>query len=439
MVRFIYLFINRHNKYINLKGITGENSMIKKIFKNKILNLIFYLSICLCMIFMEGCKGEESNSEEKNGTLSIVLEKGNVGDLENINIILENFKKAHENYSVSIIEKEDIKNIKQDIINKKYDVIISSRDTFLTLNESGLIKDLTSYFNQNKSQSKFYDIVYAYGKVGDKNLGMGLLPSSIEILYNKNKLSDYLKENNALEGLKNIINEKDIKIPYILPSDLNINLAISSIASNNLIKENNLISIYNGDKNKYLDVVDINNMFSLLNILSKDYGLSGKKFIKSDISILESLDNGKIPFAVTTSDIAKDLNYSNIESLENLEINGYKVTPPILSRYTVYATSSSENLQGINTFLDYMINDNTYIPLGEKGIITGNKKADSNFRGLNKIFLTSISKAGINNIPYYLNLPKNFLPALNEKLKDIIDYGLYNKNYWADIVYKVFK
>lgn len=414
--------------------------MIKKILKNKFLNLIFYLSICTCMIFMEGCRGiEESSSKDKNGTLSVALERGNVEDLENINIILENFKQGHKNYSVSIVEEDDIKNIKQDIINKKYDIVISSRDTFLTLNEDGLIKDLTSYFTQNKSQSKFYDIVYAYGKVGDKNLGMGLLPSSIEVLYNKNELSDYLKENNALTSLKNIVNKDNIKIPYILPKDLNINLAISSIASNNLIKENNLISIYNGDENKYLDVVDINSMFSLLNTLSKDYGLNGSKFIKSDLSVLENLNNGEIPFAITTSEIAKNLDYSNIESLSNLGINDYKVTPPILSRYTVYATSSSENLQGINTFFDYMISDDTYTALGEKGIITGNKKADSNFKGLNKVFLTSISKASINNIPYYLNLPKSFLSPLNEKLKDIIDYGLYNKNYWADIVYEVFK
>ena len=265
------------------------------------------------------------------------------------------------------------------------------------------------------------------------------MPSSVEILYNKDKLSNYLKENNTLENLKDIINKENIKIPYILPDDLNINLAISSIVSNNLIKENNLISIYNGDKNKYLDVVDINNMFSLLNTLSKDYGLKGNRFIKSDISILESVDSGEIPFAITTSEIAKGLNYSNVDSLENLGINKYEVTPPILSRYTVYATSSSENLQGINTFFDYMISDDTYTPLGEKGIITGNKKVDSNFKGLNKIFVSSISKATINNIPYYLNLPKSFLSPLNEKLKDIIDYGLYNKNYWSDIVYEVFK
>lgn len=414
--------------------------MVKKILKNKFLSLIFYLSICICMIFMEGCKGgEESGNKDTSGNINIVLEKGDEENLENINIILENFKKAHENYNVDIVENDNIKNIKQDIINKKYDIVISSRDTFLTLNEDGLIKDLTSYFTQNKSQSKFYDIVYAYGKVGNKNLGMGLLPSSVEILYNKDKLSNYLKENNTLENLKDIINKENIKIPYILPDDLNINLAISSIVSNNLIKENNLISIYNGDKNKYLDVVDINNMFSLLNTLSKDYGLKGNRFIKSDISILESVDNGEIPFAITTSEIAKGLNYSNIDFLENLGINKYEVTPPILSRYTVYATSSSENLQGINTFFDYMISDDTYTPLGEKGIITGNKKVDSNFKGLNKIFVSSISKATINNIPYYLNLPKSFLSPLNEKLKDIIDYGLYNKNYWSDIVYEVFK
>ncbi|MDO4534999.1 MAG: extracellular solute-binding protein [Clostridium perfringens] len=413
--------------------------MIKRILNNKFINLIFYVSLCISMIFMEGCQNAQGGKEKTSGTLSIALEKGQIEDLDDIKIILDNFKKSHENYTVTIIEEDDFKNIKQDIIDKKYDIVISSRNTFLTLNENGLIKDLTSYFNQNKSQSKFYDIVYAYGKVGDKNLGMGLIPSSIEILYNKNKLSDILKENNALSSLKSMITNEKLKIPYILPEDLNINLALSSIVSNNLIKENNLISIYNGDENKYLDVIDITDMFKLLNTLSKDYGLKGNKFIKSDISVLESLNNGEIPFAITTSEIAKSLDYSNIESLSNLGINDYKVTPPILSRYTVYATSSSENLQGINTFFDYMISDDTYIPLADKGVITGNKKADSNFKGLNKMFLISISKGSINNIPYYLNLPENFLKPLNAKLKDIIDYGSYNENYWKDIVYEVFK
>ena len=413
--------------------------MAKRFLKGKFINLIFCASLCISMIFMEGCQSTQGNKEKASGTLNIALEKGEVEDLDDIKIILDNFKKYHENYTVSIVEEDNFKNIKDDIINKKYDIVISSRDTFLTLNENGLIKDLTSYFNQNKSQNKFYDIVYAYGKVGDKNLGMGLIPSSIEILYNKNKVLGILEKSDVLSSLKNIVNKESIKVPYILPKDLSINLAISSIVSNSLIKENNLISIYNRDENKYLDVVDITNMFKILNSLSKDYGLNGGKFIKSDISVLEDLNNGEIPFAITTSEVAKNLNYSNIESLTGLRINGYKVTPPILSRYTVYATSNSENLQGINTFFNYMITDEAYTPLVEKGIITGNKKADSNFKGLNKIFLTSISKGNINNIPYYLNLPESFLKPLNKKLENIIDYGSYKDSYWNDIVYEVFK
>ena len=50
---------------------------------------------------------------------------------------------------------------------------------------------------QKIDESKFYDIDSAYGKVGNKNLGMGLLPSSIEILYNKNKLNN--QSNNLID------------------------------------------------------------------------------------------------------------------------------------------------------------------------------------------------------------------------------------------------
>lgn len=406
--------------------------------KRKTLRVIASLIMVFIIMSIEGCQNT-SYSSQNNKSLNIVVEGNDLEDFQYINTILNNFKNKHKDYNVSIVNKNDIKSIKEDMVNKKYDVVISSRETFLTLNEYGLIKDLTSYFNQNKSQSKFYDIVFAYGKVGNKNLGMGLLPSSIEILYNKNKMENILVEGDKIDTLKSIIENKNLKIPYILPKDLNINLAISSIVSNSIIRENNLVSIYNGDKNKYLDVVDISNMFKELNILSNSYKINGKKLIKSNLEVLNSLNNGEIPFVITTSDVAKNLTYENIESLSNLGIGGYEATPPILSRYIAYATSSSENITGINKFFDYMISDDTYEDIAKNGVLTGNKKVDSNFTGLNKVFLTSISKANENNIPYFLNLPKKFMIPLNNKLTQIIDYNTYNSNYWIEIVDEVFK
>lgn len=402
--------------------------------RKKFLNFIFCLIILVIMTLEQGCQNINYMAQNNKKNLSIAIESNTSEDFKYINTILDNFKNSHKNYDVSIINGDNLKDIKQDIMDKKYDIIISSRETFLTLNEYGVIKNLTSYFNQNKSQSKFYDIVFSYGKVGDKNLGMGLMPSSIEVLYNKNNLSNILDDSSNLEYLKSITANKNFKIPYVLPKDLNINLALSSIVSNSIIKENNLVSIYNGDKNKYLDVVDIPKMFKYLNILNADYKINGERLIKSDIGVLESLNSGEIPFVITTSGVAENLDYSNIDSLSNLGINTYEVTPPILSRYIVYATSSSENITAINKFFDYMISDNTYEPLAKEGIITGNKKADSNFTGLNKVFLTSISKGNENNIPYFLNLPEKFMTPLNNKLTEIIDYNKYDSNYWNEIV-----
>lgn len=407
----------------------------KRIFNNRIISFI----IVFVLIAMQGCQNINSTPQNNSKSLNIVIETKDLEGFEYIEMLLENFKNTHKDYQVNIFNSNDLKNIKDNIINQKYDVIISSRETFLTLNEYGLIKDLTSYFNQNKSQSKFYDIVFAYGKVGNKNLGMGLLPSSIEILYNKNKLNNQFAENDKIDFIKSMIKNKDFKILYVLPKDLNINLAISSIVSNSIIKENNLVSIYNGDKNKYLDVVDIPNMFKELSELNNSYKINEKKFIQSNLDVLNDLNEGEIPLVITTSDVAKNLSYENIESLSNLGINNYKATPPILSRYTVCATSSSQNIAGINRFFDYLISDSTYNDIAQKGILTGNKKADSNLTGLNKVFLTSIAEGNESNIPYFLNLPKKFMKPLNDKLIEILDYDRYSPNYWKEIVEQVFK
>lgn len=409
--------------------------------KRKALStIIISLTIVFIIMSVEGCQNASYIPENNNKSLNIIIATNDLEDFRYIDTMLNNFKNGHKDYNVSIVKSNDLKSIKENIMNKKYDIVISSREEFLTLNEYGLIKDLTSYFNQNKSQSKFYDIVFAYGKVGSKNLGMGILPSSIEILYNKNQLGDVLEKKDNEAILKSILKNKDLKIPYVLPKDLNINLAISSVVSNSIIRENDLVSIYNGDKNKYLDVIDISNMFKELSILNYDYGINGNKLIESNIEILNNLNNGEIPFVITTSDIAKNLTYDNIKSLSNLGINGYESTPPILSRYIVYATSSSENITGINRFFDYMISDDTYKDIANDGVLTGNKKADSNLNltGLNKVFLTAIAKGNENNIPYYLNLPKKFMEPLNDKLTEIIDYNKYSSNYWIEIVDEVF-
>lgn len=394
----------------------------------------FILLVLVLALIVTSC-GQKVEKERRN--LTIGVEEGKEEDYKAIELLIEGFKSTHNGYDVVVKTEKDLNGVKEDIINKHFDVIISSRKTFLRFNEQGLTKELTSYFNQNKAQGKFYNIIYSYGKIGEKLFGMGMLPYSMEFVYNKTSLPESLKEVNDLESLKSFIKEKNIKIPVVLPEDTNLELALSSIVYNNIIKQNSLLDIYDTEKSEYLQVEDISDTFKDLNMLVTEYGLNEEDFIVANKDVLEKVNSGEFTIALVSNRAGGNTQYENIESISSINMREYKVTPPIVINYMVYAVSSSENIEGINKFFDYLIKDDTYSPLVENGLLTGNKVADSSATGLNSMLLRTISQGGIDNIPYYLNLPEKFIAPLEKQVNNILQ-GKYTGNSWESVVEDTF-
>ena len=390
--------------------------------------------IVILTITITGCmqKGEKARK-----TLTIGVEEGVEEDYKGIELLIEGFKKSHNEYDVIVKTEKDLNGVKEDIINKHFDVIVSSRKTFLRFNEQGLTKELTSYFNQNKAQGKFYNITYSYGKIGEKLFGMGMFPYSLEFVYNKLEIPKELAEVNDLESLKAFIKKSDIKIPVILPEDNNINLAISSIVYNNIIKQNSLLDVYDTEKSEYLQVFDISEMFKELNMLVTEYRMNEERFFCADKDALDKVNNGEFPIALITNRAGENNQYDQLESLSGVNVNGYKVTPPIVINYIIYAASSSENIEGINKFFDYLLKDDTYYPLVKSGLLTGNKVADSSSTGLNSMLLRTISQGGIDNIPYYINLPNKFINPLEKQIQNVLK-GRFLGEEWQNAVDEAF-
>lgn len=399
-----------------------------------------YKIIILVMIILSSLIGctRKDNVETKN--LNITLEYSDLEDFNEIRKIINKFSTINSDYKINLQIVNDMEKVKDSIVKKEVDIIISMRNNFLYFNKNGLVKDLTSYFNQNKLQDSFFNIAYSYGKVGDKYFGVGLLPYSLGFVGNKNFLDtkDINNTDNNIDLLFDTLNKENKKIPVIFPKELSLELALSTLVANNIIKDTSLINIYDGDKSNYSDKDDIQKIFKSLSVLINKYKIDENQFYLSNEEILDKINNGEIPIALITSRAGKNKIYPNIEILEMENKQEYNVTPPVFINYMVYASSNSENVQGINKFLDYIMEDESYSEIVKDGYLTGNKKADTLSDGLNFKFLWTISQGSITNIPYYLNLPTKFISYLKENLREIIFNKKYNGNEWIEIINNVF-
>ena len=93
-----------------------------------------------------------------------------------------------------------------------------------------------STLEKSNISDSYYDIVSSYGRVGDKYYGIGVVPYSVELLYNKANLKKLNIDNpqNLEQWLKALkkINSNGIKTPVVLTEDVDINgLLFSLIAS----------------------------------------------------------------------------------------------------------------------------------------------------------------------------------------------------------------
>lgn len=399
-----------------------------------------YKIIILVIIMLSSLIGCTRKDNVETKKLTIALEYSDLEDFSEIRKIINEFSNTNSEYKINVQLINDMEKVKDSIIKKEVDIIISMRNSFLDLNKNGLAKDLTSYFNQNKLQDSFFNITYNYGKIGDKYFGVGLLPYSLYLVKNKNFSDEKdINSKNNIDSIFTILNKKNKKVPVILPKELSLELALSTLVANNIIKDTSLIDIYDGDKIKYSKKDEIQEIFKELSELINQYKIDGNKFYLSNEETLDKINNGEIPIALITSRAGKNKIYPNIEIVEIEKKQEYNVTPPVFINYMVYASSNSENVQGINKFLDFIMKYESYSEIVRNGYLTGNKKADILSDGLNFKFLWTISQGGINNIPYYLNLPLKFIKYLKENLKEIIFNRKYTGNEWIEIINNVFE
>lgn len=405
----------------------------------KIKNIVFIaLIIILNCNFLLGCS---KGKDEPKGKLSILIQNNVSQDVDVINTLIANYKKAHSQIEIKIENMTENEKIEKVTVDKPdYDVLICERNMMISMARQGYLSDISSNVSNNKMIDKFYSIVSTYGRIDDKYYGIGVMPYSLNFIYNRQQAAGYIKNSDEIDlmSLLRMSKEKNIKIPIALPKEMDISLAVASIIANNMINETDLEKNFDIGQDKYKKLSQMQEMFKFMNTLYKDYGVNADKFVLSDTSIVKKVESGEVPFALVTTLSSKEIDESkNIAIVNNNIIDSSKVNPPVVIDHLVCQLQNAKNKDEVVRFLDYLSDDESYKALGKEGIITGNRSANSELKGLQSQMIWPISVANENNIVFYHNLPYKMKPHIVEQTKNLIN-GAYSGSEWQTIVDKTY-
>lgn len=364
---------------------------------------------------------------------------------EIIRYLAEEFKNENKNVDIRIDNMSvDHKALVQDINKKKCDLILTSRNEVIELAREGMLNDLTSTYKDEKINDRFYTVYSSYGRVGDKYYSIGILPYTLEMIYNEYALNKYkLKAPTNVDEAKVLLknlNSKKIRVPLIASDDITIYNAIFAVTCINNIATGELENAYNSGPELYSKVKDIQKGFDILNYLKKENIINQDTFELGNDGSLQLLKNGDIPLVVAPSYYLKDTkDQINMKIIDYGTIsNEVKGKVPVMMNLQLCVPTNTEASEQAQEFIKFMLNDKTQKKIAEKGYITGNKEANNIFNGQQAIAVRHIEESDDKSIIFVHSLPKKVYDLISSKVNDIL-LGRYTGKEWENITKSVYK
>jgi ABC-type glycerol-3-phosphate transport system substrate-binding protein len=391
------------------------------------------------------CKSKSKISEDsKEKSLNVYIDIKDKNALNIIKTLTEEYKKANPEVKLKI---NDIlgggNNIFEDISKgTEADLIFTSRNTMIELSQKGLISDMAQYYERNKIGEKFHNIMSAYGRIGDKYYGIGLMPYTIEVFYNGEALRKLgitaptnIKEMNSV--IKKL-SSANMKIPVVLTDDLDINIALSSIIASNSVNLSELDDDYD-NASAYKEISNMQKIFEGTNAVVKEAQLNKNIFELGNESTIASLAKGTVPILISTSYYQSSLKNGTVNLIEDYTIlPNQKGNVPVIINTLLCIPTNGKNQEETGKFVKAIISEDIQGKLTKMGYITGNKKNDEKLSGLGASIGKHLLEASDNSIIYIYNLPQKFQPVISGKIDSILN-GKYSGNEWKEIVNEVYK
>lgn len=415
-----------------------------KSFKSRYLFILFTFIYILSMTACanKGTKNAAAKDEKKKLKICVDIE-----DKHTVNIIkfmIDEYKKENKDIEIDITNPLDNSKLCDDITKGDAgDIIFTSRNTMLELNKKGVLSDLSNFYNKNKVNDKFYNIMSAYGRIGDKYYGTGIIPYSMEIYYNRQAL-----EKQNISPPKNIMelfqalkkmNESNIKMPVVLTEDIDIYNALASLFFSNLVELQKLENAYDSKADSYKEVKEVQQVFDNINLIVKQGAVNRETVEQGSETTFNRLIKGDVPLMLTTSYYSKDIKEEGkLGIVENYNISQVKEAVPVIVNGLMCVPANTKNEEEVNNLMEFFFNDEIQKKLVEQGFVTGNKEANKDLEGIKKIMNDHLAKANSNSIIYIYNFPEKFNHLFESKIIKVLS-GKHNGNEWNEILEEAYK
>lgn len=395
--------------------------------------------ICFLLIFTLGimsvaCKKVDKS---KDNEVIILVENNKIPVMDNLNKLLDKYKENNSEVNLQVITKDDIK----DAINKKEispDILITTRCSFIEIFKENELQAIDEIIKEEKYNENFYNINSSSARLQDKYYGIGVFPYTIDFLYNPKALEKLNikvpEDSEEVLNLLKAIKDKNIKIPYILPGEVSMELALSSYIANSLLISSQLKDIYGGSEDEYKKLESMQQMFSIINSIVSSGQFNINNFYEGTEHNIEELENGDIPILIGTSYLSKNINKVNsIKTISNINLTENTMFSPVGLGAMISLYAEGKNKDSSRKLLGYLVKEEMYSDLAKEGVITANKNLDMSLEGVRGAMAKNIVNANENNVFYFYNLPKKYLSKLKEELKEVMN-NKYDGNEWNDII-----
>lgn len=394
------------------------------------------------VVSLPACKFNKKPKDETQKQLNIFLDTTDDYSSKVIKYLIDDYKKNNPDIEIKL---NDVLGDKSDIMEtinqgNEIDVIFTDRNTVVELSKKGVLSDLKDAYFDNAIGDRYYDIMGSYGRIGDKYYGIGVVPYSIELLYNKANLEklNIVSPKNSEEWLNVLkqINEKEIKTPVVLTENIDANGYLFSLLGSKVVNAHDLDESYDSGEEAYRKLIKVQGIFDEFNTLKKNNIITKNCFELGNEQNIINFNNSDSPLMVCTSYFNSKLNGSNIGLVEDYSNNSNSV--PIIINSLLSVPVNAKNGDNANNFIKYVYSDEVQARIVQKGIISGNKIANNKISGIGKLMVQHIYKANDNNMILLYNLPDIIKNNVLKALKSILDGG-YTSKEWEDLIKESYK
>lgn len=389
--------------------------------------------ICLLIV---GC-GKDKNKE--TNTVNLYY---NSSTVKSINYVVELIKKYEEKEGkkINLVPVNSEEEIEKKIGDEKEAaLVLLDGYSFIDFNNKNYLRDITYLFKEKETREKFANINNLYGIYEGKYYGLGITPFTLELVYNEELLKSKgikFEDNNYIEALKKL-NEKKIKIPTYVKSEYTKEILFSALVANDTIAYDlHKVDDVNSVEDKIKHIKNGQKIFDTL------HELYTKNIIKEDMfqdegeSAIKNFNEGKIPVLLTTTLTSEKItDKRGIGTINKMPINNKSVNSTVGMDCIICSSSGKTKIDDLDNFFRYIINSDVFEELTKKNCITGNRKADSNLKGVQIKMVNSIVSADDINMFYFNIISNENIRKIDKECKNVLS-GKYDGKEWSRIIGK---